>query len=104
MIFLKIFSLLLIWVSPVFLQFFDLVFLWGPIYFVPVLFFFFQFLKTVLVISSHCLCFHRFFLRDLFFSFVRASVIVIKAVLRYLSCAEAMLEYSGARCGTVGRL
>lgn len=91
MIFLKIFSLLLIWfLLSIFLQFFDLVFfLWDPIYFVPgflFFFFFFQFLKTVLVISFHCLCFHRFFLRDLFFSSVRASVIVMKAVLR--SCAE----------------
>lgn len=48
MIFLKIFSLLLIWfLLSIFLQFFDLVFfLWDPIYFVPGFLFFFFFFSS----------------------------------------------------------
>lgn len=57
MIFLKIFSLLLIWfLLSIFLQFFDLVFfLWDPIYFVPGFLFFFFFFSVLKNCFSHFL-------------------------------------------------
>lgn len=103
MIFLKIFSLLLIWfLLSIFLQFFDLVFFCGIPYILCLAFFFFQFLKTVLF--SHFLplfVLSQIFLKGFILFLCQGFCHSHEGSFKVLSCAEGYVGILRARWGTV---